>query len=255
MSDAMFEMISQLKPFSIGIVLVDKPNDTNDISVFPTEQLFSTEGVISKADATIEAMWLPLGNFNRRTAPDVCKGQTVQIYRYADTDKYYWTTLFNEIGLQKLEHAVYSWSGVPASSKEASDSDNSYWLMVSPRDGKIHLHTSESNSEPVTYDISIDTKQGTFMLTDSKDNTILLNSLNGTLIADISKSITLKAADRITLVAKDIITSSERVTLRASEYVSSDTPVTKTGNMVIDGNIDQRGSIESTGYHKADAHL
>ena len=51
---------------------------------------------------TLTCRWLPMSNSNRVTPPDVRRNEEVLIYRFADTEYYFWTTLSNNT-IRKLE--------------------------------------------------------------------------------------------------------------------------------------------------------
>jgi hypothetical protein len=61
-------------------------------------------GMISSNSIT--ATWLPSGS-NRLTAPDVRRGERVEILQTADHDKYYWRTMGLDDNLRKLETIIF----------------------------------------------------------------------------------------------------------------------------------------------------
>ena len=104
--------------YSLGIVVVDKEEGSDTITVTPIEDFSMELGELSSTDrkkesttansagvkktsnieggSTVEARWVPLSNHNRDNAPDVYRSETVMLYKYADTQDYYWTTFFRE---------------------------------------------------------------------------------------------------------------------------------------------------------------
>ena len=54
---------------------------------------------------SIQATWIQWGS-NRTTPPDVRRGERVLLWRYADTDQFYWTTLGMDDYLRRLETVV-----------------------------------------------------------------------------------------------------------------------------------------------------
>lgn len=249
------EFLSQLRSFSLGIVTADKPYDQDMIMAFPVEHMFGHEGDVGDK-SSIEAKWLPKALSNRHSAPDVCKGETVEIFRYADTDKYYWTTLMREPALRKKEHATYLWSNVPRGDEQVAGPDNSYWLRVSPKDGVVHFHTPDNDGELTTYDVSINTKEGKLVIKDGKDNTIFLNSATNKLVAVIQEDIILEAKSKVIIKAGESLTvQTPVVTVNASSSVTLNTPITNTKAMSVDGDISQNGGISSSGVHSAAGHV
>jgi phage baseplate assembly protein gpV len=134
---------------------------------------------------------MPNGSDNRITPPDVSSGETVKIYRFADTDEYYWCTVFREPSLRKQETVNYSFSNVKGSG--AFDRDSSYSMEVSTHDKYIRVHTSNSDGEPYTYDIGIDTSNGKVSIADNIGNSIVLDSPSSSAVVTTNTSITLKS--------------------------------------------------------------
>ena len=198
---------SQLALYSLGIVVEDKAANSRVAKLYPVEALPFIDGSISDhkntlgatlpnakggtkssnvtGDAIIEATWLPFGGSNRATPPDLCKNETVAIWKYGNTDEYHWTTIFVEPSLRRLEHVCYMFSNLK-SGMTPYDKNKSYWLEVSTRDKHIHLHTTTSDGEPFEYDIKLDTGAGTFSVSDSAGNGVVLDSAAGTLVANIN---------------------------------------------------------------------
>lgn len=190
---------SNFEFFSMGIVTDDKLTNTSYIKVTPIESLSDKDGALNKqnkeltasskdaagvsqkatikTDAVIYAKWLPLSDSNRSTSPDVYKNETVMIYRYADSDDYYWTTVFDENNIRRLETVRYSYSNLKTP-LTPYDSDSSYWVEWSTRDKYIKLHTSDNDGESAKYDLLIDTKKGEISLIDNHNNSFYLDSVN-----------------------------------------------------------------------------
>lgn len=224
-------MLSQLQRYSIGIVAKNKPTDSKIVEVYPQEVLPMTDGEITdnidvyeakaknqqgqqyqvelSATNTIQATWLPLGTSNRITAPDVRRGEQVQIYRFGTVDKFYWSTLTEDLSLRKLETVVYAFSATKKEDVEMTE-DNTYFFEISSHTQTIRLHTSQDNGEVVGFDIQLDMSEGTFLLQDTKDNVFSLESLEkrflmtnsaGTKVEIDNQDITLKAPGTLTLEA------------------------------------------------------
>jgi hypothetical protein len=194
------ERRSKLEIYSVGIVTEDKARDSDILKVSPTEdlpylagslndyketyeaRLPSVAGVQQKdsveAEATVEARWLGLACGNRNSSPDIRKNETVLLYRYADTEVYFWEKIGREPELRRQEAVTYVFGnekkyGVPLTR------DNSYWVEVNTYDKIVTLHTATNDGEPVGYDCTFDTQKGTFELKDNAGNTLLLNSQDG----------------------------------------------------------------------------
>lgn len=245
----MEERTSGLKLYSLGIVVEDKQRGSMLIKVNPVEELNLFNGPMDKhsvkhevnlpnvkgvsksekieGGSYIVAKWIPYGHSNRLSAPDVIKNETVLIFRFGDTHEYYWTTVFSEPKIRRLETVLYGFGNkkVPL---DPWDKESSYWFEVSTHDKYIKLHTSKSDGEPFEYDITIDTGTGFIEMKDSVGNYIKLDSP--------SNSITAKAN-------QDILLDAPTITLRAN-HVINDTPL-----------VTNTGDEETTGVSRANPHI
>lgn len=208
-----------LTVYSLAIVLEDKPLLTDMIVCHPIEELPLIDGFVPdwkleytvtlpdvngipktsavKLDAKINAKWLAFGHSNRVTPPDVIKNETVLLFRYADNDEYWWTTIFHEPTIRRLERVRYeygdlkppltTWTPEPIRPRpwltgKGVVPDSCYWVEVSTVDKHVWLHTAVTDGEPFTYDIKINTKLGIVTFLDSNDNMIKLRSKEKRLI-------------------------------------------------------------------------
>jgi hypothetical protein len=254
----MSDLESQLKLFSLGIVVEDKPRDSEDIKVYPTEMLPLLHGPLTakktdvksevpdasavprksetKVADTLKAKWLPGDDTNRMTAPDVCAGETVLIYRFADTDEYFWRTLFREPTIRRLETVYYVFGNVTEPLKEINK-DNSYWFQVSTHDKLIKLHTTKCDKdpkEPYSYDIEIDTGRGIVTITDDIKNTITLTSKDGELKITTNKKVVIKTKD---------------IEIEGKVSIKGDTTIK--GKTTLDGPVNTTSNVEVKGKMNA----
>lgn len=189
--------VSQFRIFAIGVAAEHKPLKSKQLKVTPTEMLPMISGELAEnptptefkgvdangtpyqgkvfTDNVIEATWLPEGS-NRITPPDVRRGETVAIYRFSDGSKYYWRTLGLNDNLRALETVIFAISADPNGSGKDLDTENSYFIEVSSHTKSITVHTSTKNGEPYGYDIQLNAGQGKFIITDTSDNAIGINS-------------------------------------------------------------------------------
>lgn len=202
--------VSMLKIYSIAIVSVDKQPNTDLIKAWPTETLSGASGDANapkmicdaslednqsetqlpvsniRCENTIEATWLPLGNNgNRITAPDVKANETVLLWRYGDTDRYYWTSLYREPCLRRLEEAVYGYSDLRSPDLTAFDASSSYTTTVSTLNKHITIQTAKSDGEPYAYTLKIDTQRGRVTVTDDQSQGWVLDSTTSTFTLNI----------------------------------------------------------------------
>lgn len=216
--------------YSLGIVVRDKEEGSDWIDVTPIEDFPMELGRLSDGDrvkeatmadtadvkktskiqggTVVRAKWTPISNPNRDNAPDVYRTETVMLYKYADTQDYYWSTIFREPKLRGRERVRISLSNKDAGG-DSFNSDSSYWVEFDTRHKHVKIHTSDNDGEPTSYDITIDTKQGTVNLEDRLGNRFFLESVPGHLEVTTENSMTF---------------NTKRFTLNASESVEVNTP-------------------------------
>lgn len=124
---------------------------------------------------SISATWLPSGS-NRLTAPDVRRGERVEILQTADHDKYYWRTMGLDDNLRKLETIIF---GISATQDEGSTTlgiDNMYWFELSSHSKMFSFRSCQANGEPYLYEMFFDFAEGTFTVKDDIGNFMFLAS-------------------------------------------------------------------------------
>jgi len=254
---------SNLKLHSLGIVVETKPEGTDFILVTPIEELnIQTPGNIKEykkeyegskkelestnfkteheAKNYLRAKWLPFGHSNRNSAPDVVANETVVLFKFADVDEYYWTTIFREPELRRQETVQYAFSNLPKGIA-AFDKDTSYWIEVSTKHKYVHLHTSNNDKEHTTYDIKIDTKKGNIEIKDGKKNNILFDSA--------TNSLTVNTENALTINTKNIVNVNTKIAniVASSEMNITSPNINMTGNVNVSGNINGKGDIKAAG--------
>lgn len=203
----MFKRVSEFVFYSLGIVVKDKDRWKDDIQAYPSEELPFASGSISGASYktggknVISAIWVPMGQSNRMTSPNVVAGEHVMLYRFADSDEYYWDTMFREPELRRLETVLYAYGNLKAKGKAFNKEDSSYYFEVSTHDGHIHLHTTKSNGEKVGYDIMVSTKESHIIIKDTLDNMVKLDSAKADFDVKTNHDIQLRAANDINIMA------------------------------------------------------
>lgn len=259
--------VSKLRFYSIGIVAANKPLNSKNVEVLPTEELPMMDGYLDdnldsytakgtdasgknynaklKMANTISAQWLPFCDSQRLTAPDVRRGESVVIYQFGDADKFYWTTLKNDNKLRKLETVIWAFS---ATTKETDDltAQTSYFFEVSTHKKLVTFHTSQANGEPFGYDVQINAADGILTVMDTAGNKFILNSpatqlrlenASGSFL-DITKLIaTLSTGEQINLNTKAFTVNSQTTDINAANSANIKTNkgmIQATGAMVID---------------------
>lgn len=221
-------MATAFKFVSKGLVAENKIRESLIVECTPYEQLPNQDGqittkktmitsqgvdnegnrVMSSAESgtTIEATWL--GDTHLDTAPDVQRGETVNLYRYGDSDVYYWESCGRTDNLRRLETVRYFWSNISDISKDVEklNASNAYGFEVSTHDKHITLSTNKNDGEPFAYVAQINTGDGNVSITDdarnvfqidSKNRIITLHNSDGTWITIDKKNIRFFAPDNI----------------------------------------------------------
>lgn len=267
---------SKLQVYGLGTVAANKPLNSKDIEVIPIETSPMLDGELSDhveavtskglaADgstyqtsidttASVKATWLPIGTSNRATPPDVRRGEMVVIYRFADVDKFYWTTLQYDMKLRKLETVIYAFSNTQKEDS-AGVADNTYFIEISTHKKLLTIHTSKSDGEPFTYDIQLNTKDGSFIIQDDIGNFISLDSRNVRIEAknadgawiDMDRqdiklyaphNIEMRADNQINMSAGDSINmTTSHITTKADDTVNTVPMTTTSGNVNIQQNL------------------
>lgn len=200
--------MSQFQFYSIGLAAANKQLDSNVLHVHPIEVTMFGDGELDaraqdvhaqgvdkddneytikvKQDSAVEATWLPLGQSNRRTPPDVRRGERVMLYRHGNSDKLHWASLGVDDHLRRLETVIFSWSATSDESKNATLPENCYSLEVCTHTKQITLRTCKADGEPFAYTIQLNTKDGAFTITDDVGNYCQLDS-SKTLIQFVNK--------------------------------------------------------------------
>lgn len=247
----MFE--SKFRIVSIGIAAENKALNSYELPVAPIELFPLVDGelvesldeidvsgvnqdeveysVRIKTSSTITATWLQLGS-NRVTAPDVRRGERLLLWQYADSDKYYWTSMGMDDEQRRLETGIWAWSATPEIDDELDLSENMYTIELSTHGKHITLHTTQANGEPFEYSLQLNTADGLFFITDQDGNSIQLNSAER-IIKAINSDATEVTIDKTSLYAY----AKDNVRARSDDAMSASCG----GNMVhyVEGDLNQ----------------
>jgi len=260
--------------WSFGIVAANKPRGTDMVEVFPQEKFtmshgeitdnieeINTEGIDSKdrkyvgklqSKVSITCKWIPIGEPNRTTAPDVRRNEQVLIYKYADTEYYFWSTAMNNV-LRKLETVSWWFSGTSIDGESADKErtqDNGYFIEISSHDKHVVLSTSKQNGELCRYYFQFDMANGMWTMADDQGNEMELDSMAGILtvtttneIISNTKKYTINCDDMIVNASNSYTLNTVTNTQNASGSTKLDTPTTNnTGHIVVGGTISVSGS-------------
>jgi hypothetical protein len=190
--------ISLFRRVMIGVAAENKKLGSDELLITSHEKLGFIDGeIVDKVDPldydstdidgkavagtafvsnNITAKWLP--STNRRTPPDVQRGEMVEVYQYASNDEYFWRSMGKSDKLRRLETVVIGIAANPNMDQDGLDLDNMYFLEVSSHQKTITLSTSQKNGEFCTYDFQFDMAKGKVVLQDNLGNYGFLDSRN-----------------------------------------------------------------------------
>lgn len=215
-------MSQQFIPYCIGIVAEDKERDVKEVNVFPIEKMPYATGELTEIEETsgevddyseekhnytlkrsnmLKAEWYPNGQYNRSTAPSVCKGEYVMLYKYLGEDRYFWMPLLTELRMRKKEQVINTYSN-KRNIMEADDENlvaRTYFSVIDTEAKLVHFHTDknteakeEEDKEKAGYDVTLNGGEGFAQLQDTEENFIKLSSVEGHLDVKLNGNITLE---------------------------------------------------------------
>lgn len=200
----------------------------------------------------ITATWLPEGEQNRISAPDVCIGDVVEIYSVRGTDEYYWKVFAHNTSLRKKEK-VLIWFSNKGSAKSGSEAD-AYYILFDTINKIVHFHTSDNDGEACTYDVVFNTLRGIFSLKDNKQTELNLDSVKGVLTTTVlneynvnTKKVNFNCENFNIEASKSITMSSPSIVDKSTNRVIS----TGTFNLEVTSSsvIDGGGTLDMNGGH------
>lgn len=162
----------ELSPFTIE-ELSDKT--TSESFTVENEESDSTDTSSIMTTNVLTAEWFGLDT-NRVFPPDIRKGEQVFVFRYRDTDLFYWISSGRNDDLRRLECHRIAVSNDDAHQKTLDD-DNTYFIELDTLFRKrLRLVTSKSDGEEFRYEITIDAKHSTVTIRDDDGNEITMES-------------------------------------------------------------------------------
>lgn len=197
--------LSQFQIYSIGIAAQNKHLDSDILYVVPIEVTPFGEGELDSRideftgegldkdenpyvvkvshDVAVEAKWLRIYHTNRRTPPDIRRGERIMLYRHSDSQDLYWDSMGMDDHLRRLETVIYTWSATPREDEDATDPEHCYSLEICTHTRQVTFRTVKGknkggggNVEPFAYTLQFNTDYGSVVLTDDEDNYIELDS-------------------------------------------------------------------------------
>lgn len=270
---------------TIGKATINKEPYTPLLEVFPIEKLAYVDGEIvdtpediesdgedafgnaysvkTKSSNSIKATWFPFGS-NRMTPPDIRRGERVLLWRYADTDMYYWTSTGLDDFLRRLETVVYAFSNTTDEGVKKLTTENSVFIEVSTHLGVITLSTPKNHGEKFAYKFQFNYRKGIVILMDdagnyfemdSNERSIVLKNGDGSILS-LDKMIALLATQQeINLKTKAysldcttaVVNASTSITTKTGTYTMNATTSTITSVVNINGATTIQGNTAITG--------
>lgn len=255
----------------IGIAAADRSATSPNLMVTVPELMPSQQGQVSAASTVssvslstmsgsnthaqvsttnvITAIWY--GESNRKYPPNVKKGEQVEITKYGDTDRYYWSSMGRDMGLrgQETHRIEVANNSSPQSSTGSLSDTNTYFMEMSTESGRVLIKTSQSGGESHMFQILIDTKNNQIQLCDEANNEVLIDSgLNrvrlrnnlGCFVDLLQQQITIAAPQDIILKAdRQIVLAAPTITENASGTLAlqgANIGIGASGTAVIAGN-------------------
>lgn len=279
MSDIMKMRKSLFHIVSIGYAAENLEIGSKELKIYPPEFLGYLEGEINqdsateevsgkdyfgreyKASATItnclKAKWLQWGS-NRQTPPNIRRSERVVIWRYGNSDKYYWTAYGEDDHLRRLETVIWTFSDTKDESVTALTPDNSYYFIISTHRKEVTFGTAKSDGEPFKYVVQFDTKTGVLTIADDVGNHIELNSaLTRITVENADKSgieltkkiVNIYSSDQINMKTKALSIDVATMSVKASSSITYKSPT-----FSINANISTMGTFTNNGTNISSTH-
>lgn len=231
-------------PLTGGELKSDLEDITFGGSTYPMPEFEVYEHTVYMAN-TIKAKWKG-SDANRVTAPDVRRGDSVNLYQYSDVDEFFWDLRSDGTKTaKKLETVINAYSANTDESETELNEENSYSTQVSTHDGHLTIKTTKVNGEPFAHIVQIDTKNGNmvyaddaglYIQADSAANRIEMDNGGGS-YWDMNKAITtLKCEDFIVNASKSTTINTKDTTINSSttiKMVTADTNIESSSTIVM----------------------
>jgi phage gp45-like len=196
-------------------------------------------------DNAIVAVWYNMSGDNRITAPNVRRGERVRIYRYGDSDKFYWVASGQDNKLRKLETVAHAYSATTDNSDDTLSAENSYYSEVSTHEKRVTFSTSKKNGEVAAYTVQIDAANGFVHIQDdagqvfeldTQNNRMTMTNAQGSQVRVDKQNISIVCSDTLAINATNAVniqTKDLKITTQTMEVNASQTFTATTQNFNI----------------------
>lgn len=248
-------LLNELNPFLHGELKSDTVEDIAE----GVDRQGNSFSVMAKMSNTIKAKWKGDGT-NRTSAPDVRRGERVEVWQFSNADQYYWSVL-REPGsnVRRLETVVTTFNNSQDESQTESTKNNSWYNEVSTHDGHMTIKTNKSNGEPFAYTIQLNAKEGNFVIADDAGLYIQANSAERHIEFDNGGGTYLSLNKKKTILNTGSleVSAPDGITFNASKFNMVVDNITSTGsNFKINSNVDIAGStFKHNGVNVGSTHF
>lgn len=210
------------------------------VSVIVSDSVTKAKPLVGTEVDYIEALWE--GSDNKITAPTLRKGEQVSVYKYMNQDKFYWSKSRGfETDVRGREVIV---NGVSTIDREvdgnigkSATKENMYYTRMDSINGVVELKTNKDNGEKAAYHVLFNTMTGNFNLKDDLGNSIILDSVKGTLSVVSKNKITLDAPT-VEIKCKDFNIDTTNTKFNSKNTVFTGNKFTnKVPTNILDGNL------------------
>lgn len=132
---------------------------------------------------SIMAMWLST-DANRMTAPDVRRGDIVELYTFYDTQQYYWKEAEDNGKRRRMEQVTHRYSATDDESVKELDDSNSIKIDLNGETGTYTISLPKIGKSKVSQTIQFDTQNGNIVIADSNENFIQIEEAGKVSIAN-----------------------------------------------------------------------
>lgn len=247
------DLVSVLKPYAYGQVVINNDKQEREIKVkilehlpsqygLPTDEVFEetidvkTFDVLKKKDvkARVEEFeeiyrtvsvvikdWVPAHWLNRLAnrinPPKVVVGQRVLLWRVGDSRQYYWEELDVDMRLKPDEHYLIALNN--HNDGDALNPDNSYFIEWSTRDGRLRMRTNRNNGEKAAFELDLNGKEGYAKLLDDNGGDPTYYDGNGVHINSVDTTVTMKNT-----AGSNVLVSGPTIAITAPTAVAINAP-------------------------------
>lgn len=235
------------KKVSIGVVAKDIVVGSVQLEVIPIESNGYLNGEYAHGDQTLSAkgadstgleyqksittstavtaIWYP-GTSNQLNPPMMSVGEYVTLYRYANTDDYYWSADGQSDHLRPTDTIGSRISAKGTKDESPLNADNSYFWEMSSAKKRISLRTSKANGEVCIFQAQLDLAEGFFELSSDTGLLIQLSIENdsfaiqnqaGTRVEATGGLLECEATEKILLKAPDFEVDTDKGTINAKQ--------------------------------------